>query len=156
MLSLKMWQNDALISLLEAPSSPDDEKLLSDMMAEAKVDRITAESYLKSWRFNHKEGSIGVILTAVRKNRELEKKVAPATETAVPGKIVVKTPIVVPDDDQPRAKKDPSSGEGIVAAIIKLSDGGMSNSEIIAAGYNKSTVYRQVNEHKKRKKGLML
>lgn len=37
-------------------------------------------------------------------------------------------------------------GLGIVAQIVKLAKKGYEKSEIIAAGYNKNTVYRQVRE----------
>ena len=40
-------------------------------------------------------------------------------------------------------------GMGKIAMILKLHKKGYSNKEIIEAGYNKSTVYRQVGEYKK-------
>lgn len=176
---LKMWQNDAIIDLLENDNGKDDEKLIAHLTKEAKIDRPTAESYMSSYRENPNEGAIGVIIKQVNKFRldeqvgEQKKAVAanscklinmppptiatPApTPTPIETKKAAKLYIQTNDPDEPsRPKKDPATGEGIVAQILKLHVAGQSNAEIIAAGYNKSTVYRQVNEHKKRKAGKM-
>lgn len=47
--------------------------------------------------------------------------------------------------------KQPGKGGGLIEQILALHIAGKSNKEIIAAGYNKSTVGRQVSEYKKRK-----
>jgi hypothetical protein len=172
MLALKAWQNENLVDLLEADSGKDDEKLISHMISEAKVTRETAESYLNSFRTNPKEGSIGVIVRAVHKSRKLESEadqrsknkadtstrpIPPVTapiETEQPTQKPIHEPVPLPPD-QPNPtrgeKKDPMFGKGIVAAILQLHEAGKSNQDIIAMGYNKSTVYRQIGEYKKRK-----
>lgn len=46
--------------------------------------------------------------------------------------------------------KEPGKGGGIIDQIIAHHVSGLSNKEIIALGFNKSTVARQVGEYKKR------
>lgn len=178
--TLKTWQNRAIIECIEE-SNCDRLTLIGRITAEAKIDAVTAESYLDSYNANPNEGAIGVIVKAVHKEQLDEivaegKKAAAANKktsalpphpTMTTGTVETQPPpkqtppvkqeaivrqIISPIDDRP--KKDPVTGEGVVAQILKLHLAGKSNKEIIEAGYNQSTVYRQVNEHKKRKLGL--
>lgn len=180
--TLKPWQNRAIIECIEE-SNCDRLTLIGRISAEAKIDPVTAESYLDSYNANPNEGAIGVIVKAVHKEQLNEtvaegKKAAAANQkkstlpphpTMTTGPVSSHNPappkqpppvkqeavvrqIISPIDDRP--KKDPATGDGIVAQIIKLHQSGKSNKEIIEAGYNQSTVYRQVNEFKKRKLGL--
>lgn len=52
------------------------------------------------------------------------------------------------DDEE----SDEEGSAGKIQCILTLHIKGFSNSEIVAAGFNKSTVYRQVGEYKKLKK----
>lgn len=128
-----MAQNTILIHLLETDDCSNDEALLVQMTADAKVDRHTADSYLRSWRFNHQEGAIGAIRSAVH---AINPTPTPAARLWV--------------DDGKAGNKDPAEGTGKVAAIIALHKQGLSNKEIVDKGYNKSTVNRQVSEYRKR------
>lgn len=47
-------------------------------------------------------------------------------------------------------QRDPALGGGIVAQIIKHAESGLTVKEIVALGFNRSTVSRQVGEWKKR------
>lgn len=50
----------------------------------------------------------------------------------------------------PKAQKQPGKGGSIIEQILALHQQGLSNKDIIAKGFNKSTVNRQVSEFKKR------
>lgn len=66
-------------------------------------------------------------------------KPAPAKKTATP-----KT------EQEPATETPPAGGSNITAQIVALHKQGLSNAEIVAKGFNKSTVARQVGEYKKR------
>ena len=52
--------------------------------------------------------------------------------------------------EAPKVQRTPGAGGSIIQQIIALHVEGKSNKEIIALGFNKSTVGRQVSEYKKR------
>lgn len=102
---------------------------------EAKIEPWIAERFAESWRWNHRGDNNNSTST-----NQVEEQ---AEEYYVRQELPTKT-----------TAKDPSTGTGIVAQIISLAEQGKSTQEIIALGYNKSTVYRQVSEWRKRKKDV--
>lgn len=135
-IHLKMTQCDTISRLLKESDDPkselhvDTERLLQRIVSEAMVDKEVAEAYVLSHKHCSSTGTIGA----------MHKAVAAANPIA--------TPIKAKDTGGAAAIE----GVGKVAAILRLHEAGHSNDQIIAAGYNKSTVYRQVSEYKKRKK----
>lgn len=64
---------------------------------------------------------------------------------------VKETPKPTQEPDKPAAPaQTKTGGKSIIEQILELHKAGKSNKEIIAAGFNKSTVARQVSEYKKR------
>jgi len=146
-----MAQNTQIIHLLETDDASNDEGLIEQIMNDTRVDRETADAYVRSWRFNHQEGAIAAIRSAVHAINPLSQP-TPLTKVERASKRLTQTN----GDGQSRlyiesgGGKDPAEGSGKVAQIIALHKEGKSNREIIEMGYNKSTVNRQVSEYKKR------
>jgi hypothetical protein len=148
---VSMSQNTMLIHLLETDDASNDEALIEQMMNDAKVDRETANSYLRSWRFNHQEGAIAAIRSAVHAiNPTITTAKAEQASRRLLGANGDGHAKLFLDDGEKGPGKDPADGSGKVAQIIALHKEGKSNREIIEMGYNKSTVNRQVSEYKKR------
>lgn len=99
------------------------EELITRIAQEAGIEEWMSKRFVDAWRWNHREG-------------EPERE---------PETYYVQTPLPIPTA---------STGEGLgkVAQIIALAAQGKSVAEIISLGFNKSTVYRQVGEWKKREK----
>jgi len=148
-----MWQNTQLIHLLETDDASNDELLLETMIIDAKVDRETANSYLRSWRFNHTEGAIATIRSAVHAINPTITTIGHAG--AAIGRMLHlssngEAKLFV-DDGEKLIGKDPVDGSGKIAQILELHKKGLSNKQIVDDhGFNKSTVNRQVSEYKKR------
>lgn len=139
MLHLRMWQNDKMIDLLKSNAdTPDQESLLQQMVEVAKVERTTAEAYLSSWRYNHHQGAMGAILGDYEKRNQAVVSEAKVAKLFIVG------------ETKPLSPAPDLEGGGKIAQILKMHMDGKTNAEIIAAGFNKSTVSRQVSEHKKR------
>lgn len=134
-ISLTMRQNDTILTIIKSDDGSNDDLLLSRIQKDAGISKDWAQAYLNSWRYSEQPtGALGAIVAAVDANRfviEPPKRRAP----------------IVADADLPMLPD-----EGKVQAILRLHDSGKSNDEIIALGFNKSTVYRQVSEHRKRKR----
>lgn len=152
------WQNEIIIDALRLPIG-DEEALLQKLMVDTKLSYDILDAYRRSWRFNHTQGAIAAIAKAVdvEKSTNGAKLFIPAefvntgkpTPPAPPTKPIPQQIIVT--NNHPTNNVLPLlEGEGIVAAIIRHYNLGMSNEQIIGAGFNKSTVYRQVSEYKKR------
>lgn len=95
-----------------------------------------------------------------RRGAKLMLLLTPTTKDSISTR-PVKEPEVVPKHEQNESedeilqdapKAEPKTGS-IIDQIIKLHKQGLSNKEIIAKGFNKSTVGRQVSEYKKRNNG---
>lgn len=136
-----------IIDLLEKHDDSDDEALLQTIIDDAGVDRMVADAYLRSWRFNHRVGAIGAIRSAVR---SLNPGTTLPVEMALVPEGMGKAKLFVVEGDRKTPASDPAAGSGKIAEILALHKAGKSNKEIIDAGYNKSTVGRQVGEYKKR------
>lgn len=136
MFSLKMSQAATIVQLLRTTDDSNDEQLIETIMKDAQVTREIANAYLCSWRHNnHDAGEISMTVKRV----DLESKLAALVRQP-------KAEVVIVGDAAPL------EGEGKIEAIIRLHQQGYSNAQIIEAGYNKSTVGRQVGEYKKRTK----
>lgn len=161
-LRLLMWQDTKLAALIKQnqESGISDARLIEKLTEQAKVDEATAATYLEQWRLDpngdyvyimdEDEGVALPVLTTAK--AKAAKGTPPTISTQAP-------PAVTKPAVQPVGKRVmgqlPENGNGIVAQILKLHREGKSNKEIIDAGYNRSTVSRQVGEFKKRQKGLM-
>jgi len=158
-ITLTMSQNDAIIRILKTDDTPDLTQLSQRICAEARVDEHVAEAYIRSWRYNHGQG--GAIGRALAAYNERNPDAANTTTTSS-----IKKDHVVIDIDEKHGELPQSVVKEMVAAcdkidpiripsgicgeIVRLHISGKSNKEIIAMGYNKSTVGRQVSEYKKR------
>lgn len=98
--------------------------LIETITKEAQVEDWISEKMAAAWRWNHKEDGA-----------EQNKAESYLIEQPLPNKSMVES----------------AGGEGKVKQIIALAEAGKSVAEIIDMGYNKSTVYRQVSEWRKRK-----
>lgn len=148
-ISLPMWKNDLILELLRADKGEDDERLLCQIMVRVTISREIADAYLRSFRFNNKQGAIGAISKAV----DAEKGTKKIKTNEQPVLDPVQNRILTDDHEEIIVEQLPLlEGEGKVAAILRLHDSGLSNDQIISQGFNKSTVYRQVSEYKTRKK----
>jgi len=166
--TLKPWQNRAIVECIEE-SKCDDKTLIGRITSEAKIDETTAQNYLNSYRENPNEGAIGVIVKAVHKEQLDElvseqkkagiamrgKDAQPPTIPTVTGRLITPKAKEQKESEVPNeTKKEPADGSGKIAQILKLHDEGKTHKEIIERGFNKSTVYRQIGEYKKRKSVL--
>jgi hypothetical protein len=109
------------------------------LVAEAEIEPWIAERFASAWRWNHRDSNVTDSQT---KDNEANSSEQPKSElfyvtNELPKKATTGT-------------KDPGNGTGKVAQIIALAEQGKSTAEIIEMGFNKSTVYRQVSEWKKR------
>lgn len=86
----------------------------------------------------------------VPKKEEATGKPLPRITPAHAGTITEKPRVGKESDAPAKPKKQNGEGGGIIDQILALHKKGLSNKEIIAEGYNKSTVNRQVSEYKKR------
>ena len=128
---LQSWQDRIIVDALRASNTDGsgDEALRQYFIDVAKVSAEIADAYLRSWRFNHcTTASSGAIEVVLRKLDAEDKMNLSITSS----------------------ERKVSTGVGIVAQIISLYVAGNSVHDIIAQGYNKNTVYRQVAEYKKR------
>jgi hypothetical protein len=106
-----------------------------DLIAkESEIEQWIAEKFASAWRWNHRDNN----------NEDSQPKQTEQT-------FYVTNPLPRKTDAAANGKGDPASGTGKVAQIIALAEEGKSTAEIIELGFNKSTVYRQVSEWKKRK-----
>jgi hypothetical protein len=126
-ITVSLQEANAIKTLLVTGEKLDYETLVEKIVTDVQVKKHVAEAYATSWRHNHKDG-----------------------ETIPEPKVAyVATPLPVKTN---KVLADPANGNGIVAQIIAMCEDGKSVAEIIEAGYNKSTVYRQTSEWRKRKK----
>lgn len=143
-------QSALIIALLKKnPLMP--EQQLNELIVEScRVESDLAEAFIKSWRWNHdtegnivnyKQGGTNAITTI----HAAVKRGGFDVEAAVRGSNV---PRVTVQSTAPV----PNVSGGKIQQILAMHDAGNSNDEIIAAGFNKSTVYRQVKEYRERKK----
>lgn len=135
--NISMANNKKILALLEEHPELDFESLKDKIIKRTQVEPTVAEAYIKSWKHNHKAGAIGAIGKAVKR--------------AYPERIVEEGNTFESVKEKPAGTPQPIEGVSKIAAIIRLHEQGYTNAQIIAAGYNKSTVGRQVGEYKKRK-----
>ena len=136
---ISMTNNKKILELLEKNPALDYETLKDMIIKRTQVEPTTADAYIKSWRHNHKEGAIGAISKAVKRSYPADERIVEEGNTFEAVK------------EKPAGTPQPIEGVSKIAAIIRLHEQGYTNAQIIAAGYNKSTVGRQVGEYKKRK-----
>lgn len=110
------------------------QQFIDTITNEAHVEPWIAERFAESWRWNHRNSNT----TDQEPNKEAHAEKDYYIKSELPTKVTT--------------TKNPANGTGIVAQIIALAEQGKSTQEIIAMGFNKSTVYRQVSEWRKRKK----
>lgn len=111
-----------------------------DLLAtEGEVEPWIAEKFATAWRYHHRNDNSNP-------EPETQPKQQQPEET-----FFVKQPLPKRQSTNSTGKSDPAEGTGIVAQIIAHAESGKSTKEIIELGYNKSTVYRQYSEWKKRK-----
>lgn len=122
-----MRQNSDIINIIQGDQFSSFEQMVGIISEKVSVSKEVATHYLNAWR-----------------RREDVTITEPIRFVIEPAKL---RPPIVDDADLPLLPE-----EGKVQGIIRLHDSGKSNDEIIALGFNKSTVYRQVSEHRKRKK----
>lgn len=86
------------------------------------------------------------------------KKAAPAKKVATKKPVAKKLKQIKMDIevDEVEEEEEEEEGGGKIRNILKLFMKGFTAKEIVAAGYNKSTVYRQTGELKKLQKGPAL
>lgn len=165
-IKLKMSQSAIIIDLLKASNGSDDVTLLQTIIKDAQVDYETADAYLRSYRHSKDTGAIGTISKAIgaanpspaRQSQTADIPFGEGRKKAQPNPIA-QTEIANPKPPPiPRADAGittdgpiPNEHGGKIEQILWLHDSGLSNNEIIAKGFNKSTVGRQVGEYKKRK-----
>lgn len=126
-------QSRIIVDLLrEFSDSVDFETLKARIMLEAKVSDELATAYVSSWKHNHKIGAIAATVAAV--------------DRAFPRPTTAKLTIV---EDGPVHDYKPARTGSIIHQIIEHHKAGLTNPQIIALGFNKSTVGRQVGEYKK-------
>jgi hypothetical protein len=111
------------------------QELIDSIVAESEIPEWQAETFAKAWRWNHRNDN----------NNTSQDKQAPVEKEKE--QYYVSSPLPRKTD----ANADPANGSGKVAQIIALAEQGKTTAEIIELGYNKSTVYRQYSEWKKRK-----
>lgn len=142
-------QPDIIRDLLKTDTPETDRDTLCKKIAEeAKVELWIAETFVDSQRYwKDRDVHTGKLIQeggGLSKDGA-EKAIAELdTKHSTPYFTEQKMPIAPP-------KKDPITGNGTVAQIIKLAEEGKSVQEIIAMGFNRNTVYRQVGEWRKRK-----
>jgi hypothetical protein len=124
-------QSHRILDILrESGYSIDHEELRSKIIAvsNGSLTEEAADAWIKSWKHTHKnDGTLAP---------------TPTIPTTKQSRIVEK--------GETFTEAKPMEGVSKIAAIIRLHEQGFSNKEIIAAGYNKSTVGRQVSEYRKR------
>lgn len=160
-LRLLMWQDTKLAALMKGSQTNgiSDARLIEQMIDQGKVDQQTAQAYMEQWRTDPNGDYVyimdedeGVALPTLTTAKAQAAKGQPPT---IPTKAPTVAKVVPISASKRVTGQLPEDGNGTVAAILKLHREGKSNKEIIDAGYNRSTVSRQVGEYKKRQKGLM-
>lgn len=104
------------------------QQFIETIAKEGEVEEWVAEKFAASWRWNHRTDGDPMAEP---------KPESYYVQSELPRKL--------------NTSNDPANGNGKVAQIIALAEQGKSTAEIIEMGYNKSTVYRQYSEWKKRK-----
>jgi hypothetical protein len=110
------------------------------IVKEAEIEEWIAETFASAWRYNHRDNNETETETEKTNSDAQQTKEQKSKLYYVTNELPTKTAAV----------KDPGNGTGKVAQIIALAEQGKSTAEIIEMGFNKSTVYRQVSEWKKR------
>lgn len=132
------------------PNKPETKKKILDLYNRtvAAANKITGQKLLISltlsthWRPGAEETGPEITNAVFTDVRAFDYKAPPASKSAPNLK---KTTTASPKPPPP-----PTNGGSIIQEILKLHQAGKSNKEIIAMGFNKSTVGRQVGEFKKR------
>lgn len=143
-------QLDTVNNLLRESDGSDDESLIQSLIKQGGLSEDESRYWVTSWRYWHPDG--GVVVRG--KNRDnaivIESDGSKASSEYEKNwdKMKGTTTKRAPVEGAPA----PLEGMGKIQAIIRLHEQGYSNAQIIAAGYSKSTVSRQVGEHLKRKK----
>jgi polyhydroxyalkanoate synthesis regulator phasin len=110
------------------------QELIDTIVKDAEVEEWVAKRFADAWRWNHRND-----------NDNIEPKPEKKEE-------LFYTSRPLPEMKKKGTTSNPENGTGKVAQIIQLAQQGKSVQEIIEMGFNKSTVYRQVSEWRKRTK----
>lgn len=113
------------------------QQFIDTITTEAEIEPWMAEKFAAAWRYHHRNDNNG---DPQAQEPEQQPEEQFFIKTPLPRKTSLST-----------GKSDPAEGTGKVAQIIALAEEGKSTKEIIDLGFNKSTVYRQVSEWRKRK-----
>jgi hypothetical protein len=126
-------QSSKIHKLLEADKGDTPlQKFIDDIKTAGEVEEWVAEKFASSWRFHHRNND-----QTETQDQQLKNEI-----------FYVQNELPSPS----KKSTDPANGTGKVAQIIQLAEKGFSTQQIIAQGFNKSTVYRQVSEWRQRKK----
>lgn len=112
------------------------------LVKEAEIEEWVASTFASAWRYHHRNNN---------EETDAETNSEPETKAVAAVKKLFYTEAELPTKTKATGASNPENGTGKVAQIIALAEQGKATAEIIALGYNKSTVYRQVSEWKKRK-----
>jgi hypothetical protein len=115
------------------------EELIPIVAEYAQVESHEAEAFVIQWKHNHPNGALPVVRHPKARKEEGEEETFEERLVAEvkPARTVT--------------KKEPGAGS-IIDQILTLHKAGKSRAEIVAAGFNKSTVARQVGEYEKKNK----
>lgn len=135
-ITVTMKQSLAVRDVLKKHKDPNDmEGLIKKIVAEAKVTEIVAKTFAKGWLYKFEDDNKTSSKDKIKTKQSKTNVEAPT--------YLVETPMPI--------KRTPATGTGTVAQIWKLAEEGKTHAEILALGYNKNTVYRQVGEWRKAK-----
>lgn len=139
MIYLNLFQSNTIIDNLKLHAIKLDHESLCELIQEkAAVSRQIVELYIRAWNHNHPEGWTEPLKHFV--------SVVNPDDVGTHTVRTVEQRVGITSTKQPTAPREGS----IIQQIIALHVAGKSNKEIIALGYNKSTVGRQVSEYKKK------
>jgi len=133
-------QNRVIMDHLDADDmSIPHEDFVNQITEKSGAEKWIVEKLVENWRYWHPNGTKNGLRDAQEDAKRTDES------------IYVGQPL-----PRPKTPKNgsalPENGTGKVAEILKHASDGKSVAEIIKLGYNKSTVYRQVSEWKKRNK----
>lgn len=147
-------QSAKIIHLLKSNPVMPEQELIDLIIKQSRVDISVAQPYVQSWRYCHNEDG------SIRRGKEGRNAITTIHKAVKAQGFDVEAAIM--GSAQPIKTKSKATaapvpnieGGGKIEKILAMHDAGNSNDQIIAAGFNKSTVYRQVSEYKKRKLAL--
>ncbi len=142
-------QSALIIKLMKANPLMVEQQLIDIIVESCNVEQPLAESFVKSWRWNH-DSDNNVIQHKDGRNAIITIHKALKTQGFDVEAAVMSSKVERTFKAPTAPAANPEGGK--IQRILALHDAGFSNDQIIAEGFNKSTVYRQVKEYKERKK----